>query len=57
MVKFAYNMMVEKKRSLINYDQLVAKGVPKQEIVLACHSPSMRQYTELAVGQSLLSNL
>jgi XisI protein len=31
-------------------DQLVARGVPKQEIVLAYHSPSLRQYTEFAVG-------
>jgi hypothetical protein len=31
-------------------DQLVARGVPKQEIVLAYHSPLIRQYTEFAVG-------
>ncbi|MHC5819580.1 MAG: element excision factor XisI family protein, partial [Nostoc sp.] len=31
-------------------DQLVARGVPKQEIVLAYHAPSVRQYTEFAVG-------
>ena len=31
-------------------DQLVARGVPKQEIVLAYHAPHVRQYTEFAVG-------
>jgi hypothetical protein len=31
-------------------DQLVAKGVPKQEIVLAYHAPHVRQYTEFALG-------
>jgi hypothetical protein len=31
-------------------DQLVAKGVPKQDIVLAYHAPHVRQYTEFAVG-------
>ena len=31
-------------------DQLAELGVPKQDIVLAYHSPMMRQYTEFAVG-------
>lgn len=31
-------------------DQLVALGVPKQDIVLAYHAPHVRQYTEFAVG-------
>lgn len=31
-------------------EQLVAKGVPKQDIVLAYHAPHVRQYTEFAVG-------
>ncbi|OCQ98713.1 fatty-acid oxidation protein subunit alpha [Nostoc sp. MBR 210] len=31
-------------------DQLVAKGVPKQDIVLAYHAPYVRKYTEFAVG-------
>lgn len=31
-------------------DQLVAQGVPKQDIVLAYHAPHVRQYTEFAVG-------
>ncbi|MDY7022260.1 MAG: XisI protein [Cyanobacteriota bacterium] len=31
-------------------DQLVGKGVPKQDIVLAYHSPNMRKYTEFASG-------
>lgn len=31
-------------------DQLVAEGVPKQDIVLAYHAPHVRQYTEFAVG-------
>lgn len=31
-------------------DQLVEKGVPKQDIVLAYHAPHVRQYTEFAVG-------
>ncbi|MEG3933319.1 MULTISPECIES: XisI protein [unclassified Microcoleus] len=31
-------------------DQLVARGVPSQEIVLAYHAPHVRQYTEFAVG-------
>lgn len=31
-------------------DQLVAKGVPKQDIVLAYHAPHVRQYTEFAIG-------
>jgi hypothetical protein len=31
-------------------DQLVAKGVPKQDIVLAYHAPHVRQYTEFALG-------
>lgn len=29
-------------------DQLVERGVPKQEIVLAYHAPNIRQYTEFA---------
>lgn len=31
-------------------DQLVKRGVPSQDIVLAYHSPTMRQYTDFAVG-------
>lgn len=31
-------------------DSLVAKGVPKQDIVLAYHAPHLRQYTEYAVS-------
>lgn len=31
-------------------NQLVERGVPKQEIVLAYHAPHVRQYTEFAVG-------
>jgi len=31
-------------------DWLVAKGVPKQDIVLAYHAPHVRQYTEFALG-------
>jgi hypothetical protein len=32
-------------------DQLVAKGVPKQDIVLAYHAPHVRQYTEFSSGK------
>jgi hypothetical protein len=31
-------------------DTLVAKGIPKQDIVLAYHAPNVRKYTEFAVG-------
>ena len=31
-------------------EQLVAKGVPKQDIVLADHAPHLRQYKEFAIG-------
>jgi hypothetical protein len=31
-------------------DDLVALGVPKQEIMLGFHSPSKRRFTEFAVG-------
>ncbi|MEQ8957450.1 MAG: XisI protein [Coleofasciculus sp. C2-GNP5-27] len=31
-------------------DQLVEKGVPKQEIVLAYHAPNVRKYTDFASG-------
>jgi XisI protein len=31
-------------------DQLVEKGVPKKDIVLAYHAPYVRQYTEFALG-------
>jgi hypothetical protein len=31
-------------------DQLVEKGVPAPEIVLAYHPPNVRQYTEFAIG-------
>jgi XisI protein len=31
-------------------EQLVEKGVPKQDIVLAYQSPNMRKYTEYAIG-------
>jgi hypothetical protein len=31
-------------------NELVKRGVPKQDIVLAFHSPFKRQFTEFAVG-------
>lgn len=31
-------------------NRLIERGVPKQDIVLAYHSPHMRQYTEFAIG-------
>lgn len=31
-------------------DQLVERGVPKKEIVLAYHAPHLRQYTEFAIN-------
>ena len=31
-------------------NQLIARGVPSQEIVLTYHAPHVRQYTEFAVG-------
>ena len=31
-------------------NELVARGVPKQDIVLAFHAPYLRQFTEFAVG-------
>lgn len=31
-------------------NELVERGVPKQDIVLAFHSPFKRQFTEFAVG-------
>ncbi|WP_202981361.1 element excision factor XisI family protein [Microcystis aeruginosa] len=31
-------------------DKLVARRVPKQDIVLAYHRPHVRQYTEFALG-------
>ena len=31
-------------------DQLVTKGVPKQDIVIAYHAPHVRHYTEFASG-------
>jgi hypothetical protein len=31
-------------------NELVALGVPKEDIVLAFHAPSKRKYTEFAVG-------
>ncbi|PSF36775.1 XisI protein [Aphanothece hegewaldii CCALA 016] len=31
-------------------DQLVERGVPKKDIVLAYHAPNVRQYTEFALG-------
>ncbi len=31
-------------------DQLVAKGVCEQDIVLGYHAPHVRQYTEFATG-------
>jgi len=31
--------------------ELVAAGVPKQDIVLAFHAPYKRQFTEFAVGE------
>jgi hypothetical protein len=30
-------------------DQLVEKGVPKKEIVIAYHAPNLRQYTDFAI--------
>ena len=32
-------------------NQLVALGVPKQDIVLAFHEPAVRQFTEFGTGQ------
>ncbi|TRU29074.1 MAG: hypothetical protein EWV81_03370 [Microcystis aeruginosa Ma_SC_T_19800800_S464] len=31
-------------------NKLVARGVPKENIVLAYHGPPVRQYTEFALG-------
>ncbi len=31
-------------------NELVARGVPKQDIVLAFHAPYLRQFTEFAIG-------
>ncbi len=31
-------------------EQLIAKGVPKHDIVLAYHAPHVQQYTEFAIG-------
>ncbi len=31
-------------------DELLHAGIPKEDIVLAFHSPEMRQYTEFAVA-------
>ncbi len=31
-------------------EELVRRGVPKQDIVLAYHAPNVRQYTEFAVN-------
>jgi hypothetical protein len=31
-------------------NELIAIGVPKEDIVLAFHPPSMRKYTEFAAG-------
>lgn len=31
-------------------EQLISKGISKQDIVLAYHAPHVRQYTEFAVG-------
>ncbi len=31
-------------------DQLVEKGVPAQDIVLAYHPPNLRKYTEFTQG-------
>jgi len=31
-------------------NRLVAAGIPKEEIVLAFHSPFKRQFTEFAIG-------
>ncbi|MCZ8038396.1 MAG: element excision factor XisI family protein [Microcystis sp. LE17-20A] len=31
-------------------DKLVARGVPKQDIVLAYHGSPVRQYSEFALG-------
>jgi hypothetical protein len=31
-------------------DELVAAGIPKEDIVLAFHPPEVRQYTEFAVS-------
>ena len=31
-------------------DQLVSKGVPSKDIVIAYHAPYVRQYTEFALG-------
>lgn len=31
-------------------EELLERGVPKEDIVLGFHSPKMRQYTEFSVG-------
>lgn len=31
-------------------EELLKKGVPRENIVLGFHSPKMRQYTEFAIG-------
>jgi XisI protein len=31
-------------------EELLERGVPREDIVLGFHSPKMRQYTEFAVG-------
>lgn len=42
---------VEKDWTMYGFvDELVDAGVPKEDIVLASHSPKMRQYTEFAVA-------
>jgi hypothetical protein len=42
---------VEKDWTMYGFvDELVDAGVPKEDIVLAFHSPKMRQYTEFAVA-------
>ena len=36
-------------------NQLVEKGVPKQDIILAFHEPSVRQFTEFGTGETELA--
>ncbi|MEH2034454.1 MAG: element excision factor XisH family protein [Nostoc sp.] len=34
----------------IDANELISRGIPKKDIVLAFHSPFKRQFTEFAVG-------
>lgn len=37
-------------------NQLVERGVPKQDIVLAFHEPEIRQFTDFGTGNSIAIN-